>query len=172
MLPIFLTTYKILHWASAMFLRGAFSSFHPFIIKLFPSSAFLSFSHHIWCGHFSKKKKYFFVRNNDAWERKTLCRWKREKTNVNVMYGLRDGSWTLIIDLLWRKQHFAQIEMLMRWFFTLAKKRHETANIEYEWTDWKCDRNGCHLTLSNSIDNADSMKRSCDMKHYFNGNVF
>lgn len=37
------------------------------------------------------------------------------------MYGLRDGSWTLIIDLLWRKQHFAQIEMLMRWFFTLAK---------------------------------------------------
>lgn len=137
----------------------------------FPRQRF-SHSHITFDAVIFQKKKYFFVRNNDAWERKTLCRWKREKTNVNDMYGLRDGSWTLIIDLLWRKQHFAQIEMLMRWFFTLAKKRHETANIEYEWTDWKCDRNGCHLTLSNSIDNADSMKRSCDMKHYFNGNVF
>lgn len=172
MLPIFLTTYKILHWASAMFLLGAFfliPSIHHQIVSLVSVSLILT-SHLM--RSFFKKKKYFFVRNNDAWERKTLCRWKREKTNVNVMYGLRDGSWTLIIDLLWRKQHFAQIEMLMRWFFTLAKKRHETANIEYEWTDWKCDRNGCHLTLSNSIDNADSMKRSCDMKHYFNGNVF
>lgn len=69
---------------------------------------------------FQKKNTFLFVILMPGWER--LCvggKGKKQMWTLCMDWGTEVG--TLLIDLLWRKQHFAQIEMLMRWFFTLAK---------------------------------------------------